>query len=121
MFSNKNQTILLATISGMILGMLLIAIVDILISDSINTADDIARNLSKCVRSADAVNDDSYSQRSLRITDCMSGNYYLFTGTRPSSHCYSENIMHIQVKHIMPSCYESPKLISKFLKLLQIS
>jgi hypothetical protein len=44
MFSNKNQTILLATISGMILGMLLIAIVDILISDSINTADDIARD-----------------------------------------------------------------------------
>ena len=121
MFSNKNQTILLATISGMILGMLLIAIVDILISDSINTADDIARNLKKCVSSANAMNDDSDSQRSLRITDCMSGNYYLFTGTRPTSTCYSENIMYIQVKHIMPSCYESPKLISKFLKLLQIS
>lgn len=113
MFTNKNQTILLAIISGMILGMLLIAIVDILISDSINTANDIARNLKKCVSSANAVNDDSDSQRALRITDCMSGNYYLFTGTRPTSHCYAENQTYIQVKHIMPSCYESPSLISK--------
>ena len=74
----------------------------------------------KCIHSANIVNDDTHPQRALRITDCMAGNNYIFTGTKPTSICYAENQMHIVVKYILPSCYESPSLISKLTKLTKL-
>lgn len=111
---------MLSIASGILIGIFTIVIVDKLISESVSARNEIRVSHERCVFSADIVNDDTYVQRALRITDCMAANNYIFTGTRPSSACYSENNIMIQVKHILSSCYESPKLISKFLKLLQI-
>lgn len=121
MFINNKKTTILSIASGILIGIFTITGVDKLISDSDSMRNAIYASHEKCIHSANIANDDTHPQRALRITDCMAGNNYIFTGTKPTSICYAENQMHIVVKHILPSCYESPSLISKFLKLLQIS
>jgi hypothetical protein len=65
--------------------------------------------LKRCISVADLieVKEQNLAQRALRITDCMAANGFLFTGAKPESHCYAEHPIQMQVKHILPSCYEA--------------
>ena len=71
--------------------------------------DKTAITLEKCTSVANLVEvkEQNPAQRALRIADCMAGNGYLFTGAKPESSCYAENPIQVQVKHILPSCYQA--------------
>ena len=111
-----NQKNIFALFIGVFIGMLAIIFIDKLLSDSANA--NIPFHLEKCVNSADKFQSDSLPERYSRISDCMAGNNYIFRGTQPVSHCYAESRQHIQIKHVFPTCYESPKLLTKLLNLL---
>ena len=72
------------------------------------TNDKAAMTLEKCVYVANLVEvkEENPAQRALRITDCMAGNGFLFTGAKPESQCYAENPTQMQIKHILTSCYQ---------------
>ena len=76
----------------------------------------IQTKLAQCTNVADLVFTGDYAQRALRISDCMAAQGFLFTGSKPSSICYAENIIQVQIKHILPSCYEREHLLSRLLQ-----
>lgn len=70
--------------------------------------------MDRCTSSADQITTDAETTaRYLRISDCMAANGYLFQGAKPTSACYAENRTAILIKHILPSCYVQPSILSR--------
>ena len=104
-----------ASLIGLVVGIFLTIATDTWLASPNMSGASKQTTLDRCVYAADLMEstDKDQTTRYLRITDCMAANGFLFEGGKPTSGCYAENRTQITIKHILPSCYVQPSILSR--------
>ncbi len=107
----SRSTVAALVVLGIALGAVGLIFGEIILRDA---PDKVSQTLDRCKSAADpAGNEVNQDRRVLRITDCMGANGYVFSGFNAKSECFAQHPIQVQIKHILPSCYERPTILSR--------